>query len=320
MGDHIKKILIIRFSSIGDLVLISPVLRCIKEQLNAEIHLLVREKFRFVHEANPNIDKQIPFNENLFDAIQKLKNERYDYILDLQNNFKSLIISAFLFTPVARLNKINIRKLLAVLTKSRNILPQKHIVDRMFEASKKIGVINDGKGLEYYIPEIFIKDPPAYGILSPYIALIPGGSYGTKQIPVEIINKILQKNTRVQFVLLGDHADAQRLAELRSPNMINLCGRIHFHESAYILSRAAAVITSDTGLMHVASAFQKKIYSLWGNTIPEFGMAPYNASADSKILEVKGLWCRPCSKLGYKKCPLKHFKCMKSQDIEKINL
>jgi ADP-heptose:LPS heptosyltransferase len=66
--------------------------------------------------------------------------------------------------------------------------------------------------------------------------------------------------------------------------------------------------------MHIAAAFNKKIVSIWGNTIPEFGMGPYLPNAENKLLEIKNLSCRPCSKLGYKKCPKGHFKCMNEID------
>jgi heptosyltransferase-2 len=97
----------------------------------------------------------------------------------------------------------------------------------------------------------------------------------------------------------------------------NGCGEYSIAQSAYILKQANAVITHDTGMMHIAAAFNKKVISVWGNTIPEFGMSPYFKDR-SYVSEVSDLNCRPCSKIGYAKCPKGHFKCMEDQDIDKI--
>jgi len=99
---------------------------------------------------------------------------------------------------------------------------------------------------------------------------------------------------------------------------VNACGRFSINQSASVIQQAAWVVTSDTGMMHIASAFNKKIISVWGNTVPEFGMGPYLPAPESSILEVKGLECRPCSKLGYRQCPLGHFKCMNDIDTSAL--
>jgi heptosyltransferase-2 len=120
--------------------------------------------------------------------------------------------------------------------------------------------------------------------------------------------------------MLGDKKDAERMKNVQQKNVLNLCGKLHFHESVRIVKDAEAVITSDTGLMHAAAAFKKKIFSIWGNTIPEFGMYPYLPAEGSRMLEVKGLSCRPCSKLGFSRCPRGHFRCMKDQNVGEITL
>ncbi|RTQ44044.1 glycosyl transferase, partial [Hymenobacter gummosus] len=69
-----------------------------------------------------------------------------------------------------------------------------------------------------------------------------------------------------------------------------------------------------TGQMHIAAAFRKEIISVWGNTVPEFGMYPFRT--EFRALEVEGLGCRPCSKIGYEKCPQGHFRCMRDIRID----
>lgn len=312
------KILVIRFSSIGDLILISPVLRCLYQQMKAEIHLLVKEKFLFIHECSPYVSRQITLRKGIRQNVEIIKSENYDAIVDLQNNRTSRILTIFSGKPTYRLNKMNIRKFLTVLTKQKFFLPKIHVVDRMFQTIQPLGCRNDGKGLEYFIPEEWKKKADSIKLPDEYVALVSGGSYGTKQIPLSVLEKIVTRNPDKNFVFLGDGSDYEQTKNIRHPNVINLCGKLHFHESVRIVEKSSCVITSDTGLMHAAAACKKKIFSLWGNTIPEFGMYPYMAADGSRCLEVKGLWCRPCSKLGFSKCPAGHFHCMKRQDVDSI--
>ena len=119
------------------------------------------------------------------------------------------------------------------------------------------------------------------------------------------------------IVLLGGPEDASRaeeIVEAVGAKVFNACGKFKLDESASLVEQASWIITHDTGLMHIAAAFNKQIYSVWGNTIPQFGMYPYMTASNSKIIEVQGLGCRPCSKIGYDKCPKGHFKCMQEID------
>jgi len=124
-------------------------------------------------------------------------------------------------------------------------------------------------------------------------------------------------------VLLGGKAEIEETNELLAQskfahlNLINAVGVLNLHESAEVLRLSEKVIAHDTGLMHIAAAFKKPIVCIWGNTVPELGMYPYLTQHIN--LEVKGLSCRPCSKIGFKTCPKGHFKCMMLQNFEAIN-
>ena len=135
----------------------------------------------------------------------------------------------------------------------------------------------------------------------------------TKRLPVKKIISICKKISQ-PIVLLGGKQDISReyrIANAVGDKVFNACGKYSLNESAAFVKHAAKIITHcDTGLMHIAAAFKKEIISVWGNTIPEFGMSPYLSDPNSKIVQVKNLSCRPCSKLGFEKCPKGHFKCM----------
>jgi ADP-heptose:LPS heptosyltransferase len=307
------KILIIRFSSIGDIVLTTPVIRCCKQQLkNAEIHFVTKSSFRPVLEHNPYIDKLFTFTRDISEVIPQLKKENYDLVVDLHNNLRSARLKLALGRKNTSFKKLNLKKWLAVNLKSKTALPDVHIVQRYLETVSSVGVKDDGKGLDYFIGE---KDKVDVAAIDPsltngFVALVVGGSYYTKKIPNAKHIEICAAS-KLPVVLLGgkeDAADGEKVS-FQNKHVFNACGKFSINQSASILQQSTSVITSDTGLMHIASAFGKKIFSLWGNTIPEFGMYPYKPGEGSKILEVD-LKCRPCSKLGYHKCPKGHFKCM----------
>ena len=124
-------------------------------------------------------------------------------------------------------------------------------------------------------------------------------------------------------MLLGGPEDKNAGAEIAAKigeQVFNACGKFNLNQSASLVEQADKVLSNDTGLMHIAAAFNKPILSFWGNTIPEFGMYPYMPQKPqlSTLMQVEGLRCRPCSKLGFKKCPKKHFYCMELMDVDKV--
>lgn len=308
------KILVIRFSSIGDIVLTSPIVRCIKQQMpQAEVHYLTKKAFLPVAQAMGHIDKIYSIESEIKEVLEDLKSEGYDFIVDLHHNIRTMQVKSALKKKSAAFPKLNIEKWLMV-NLHINRLPNVHIVDRYFETVKSLGIKNDEKGLEYHIPneeEISINTLPA-SHHNGYIGFVIGANHYTKQLPV---GKIISLCTQIDMpiVLLGgkkDEEKAKQIAEALGDKIYNACGKYSIHGSASLVRQAQKIITHDTGLMHIAAAFKKDIISVWGNTVPEFGMYPYMPGGNSHIVEVKGLSCRPCSKIGYKACPKKHFKCM----------
>lgn len=317
-----RKILIIRFSSIGDIVLTSPVVRCLSRQLeNVEIHYLTKEVFAPILLVNPNISRVFTIRKMVSEVLPDLRKQKYDHIIDLHNNLRSWQVIFGLRRPFSRFGKLNLRKWLLVTFKAK-VMPDVHIVDRYMKAASFLGINNDSAGLEFYIPqnqEININKLPE-PFNRGYIGLVTGGRHFTKIIPVEKAVDICQR-LKLPVVLLGGPEDRERaeaIAAAKGVIALNACGKYSLMKSASLVKRAKAIITSDTGLMHIAAAFHKPIVSVWGNTVPELGMYPYlpgNGENAQLMAEVKGLSCRPCSKIGYAKCPKGHFKCMMDQDV-----
>ena len=319
------KALIIRFSSIGDIVLTSPIMRCLHKQLkgDVEIHYLTKKKYAALLQANPYIHKLHFLEDKLKDVYGPLKNEQFDYVIDLHNNLRSARVKHTLKKLSFTVDKINVRKWLITQFKI-NRLPDLHLVDRYFNCVKALGLSNDGLGLDCFIPptdEADVSELPT-PFSKGYIAFAIGGTYTTKKLPQ---NKIVDLCRRIErpVILLGgqkDKATGARIGSLCGQHVYNACGSFSLMQSASIISKADKVITHDTGMMHIASAFGKNIIVIWGNTIPAFGMYPYlrHGEGSAKSFEVKELRCRPCSKLGYDKCPKKHFYCMQLQDTDMI--
>lgn len=316
------KYLIVRFSSIGDIVLTTPVIRCLKQQVKeAEIHFLVKQQFFPVVKANPYIDKIHQLDNNFSKLIEVLKKENYDYVIDLHHNLRSFRLKKQLRVISFSFDKLNLKKWLLVNFKI-NKLPHIHIVDRYLNTIRLFDAANDQNGLDYFIPEdeeIQLSDLPAE-FRKGYIAVVIGAKHITKQVPDKKLIKLCN-HVSYPVILMGGKEDFNKAESVRinvTKNVINVCGKYSINQSASLIRQSQFVITPDTGLMHIAAAFGKRIISIWGNTIPGFGMSPYMAHDDSKIFEVKNLSCRPCTKIGYKKCPKKHFKCMNDIDYDTV--
>ncbi len=315
------KFLIIRFSSIGDIVLTSPVIRCLKQQVDgAEISFLTKEQFVPLLKANPYIDRIYVYKDPV-GTIRMLKKEEFHYVIDLQNNLRSAWIKSRLAAIPFSFKKLNFEKWLFVNFK-KNIMPNIHVVDRYIDTLSLFDVINDGKGLDFFIPpedEVSISDLPQ-PFHNGYILFAIGGIHTTKRLPAEKICNIC-RDLNLPVILSGNRNDAltgETVAASCGKLILNTCGKYNINQSASLVRQADVVITHDSGLMHVAAAFKKKVISVWGNTVPDFGMYPYHPHLDSAVFEVGGLKCRPCSKLGYRKCPKKHFRCMNDQDTGEI--
>lgn len=325
------KILIIRFSSIGDIVLTSPVIRCIKKQIpSAEIHFLTKSSYGQIIHHNPYITAKHLLQDDFNKTLTALKKENFDFIIDLHHNFRSWKVRMVLGKPSKAFNKINLEKWLYVNFRF-NMMPLAHIVERYLETVKALGVNNDGEGLDYFISpadEIRIEQLPLTH-LHGFIVIAIGAQHVTKKLPVEKLKRLIPMLS-YPIILLGGKEDAEAGEAVRAMDplkVFNSCGKFTINQSASIIRLSKAVITNDTGMMHIAAAYKKKIISVWGNTVPQFGMSPYFGSRSisgayqngiSEIVEVQNLHCRPCSKLGYQKCPLGHFKCMNNIDEKKI--
>ncbi|MCK5700331.1 MAG: glycosyltransferase family 9 protein [Cyclobacteriaceae bacterium] len=329
MQRELKKILIIRFSSIGDIAWTTPVVRCIKQQIQGvELHYCTKIKYKSMLEANPYIDKLHYLEDSLGSLIQELKKEKFDFILDLHRNIRTSMIKFRLGVASKAYDKLRIKRFLYTNFQI-NFMPNCHVVDRYFDAASPLGIKNDGQGLDYFIPhkdEVELEWLPE-SHQKGYVAYVIGATGWTKILPfikmVELCDRINKP-----IILVGGKEDFEAgdklekffdvnpenrgieegLKKLGKKTVIfNACGKFNLSQSASLVKQADVVFGHDTGLTHIAAAFKKIIFSIWGGTVPNNF---YSYGTKFFLLENTKLKCRPCSKSGRSSCPKGHFKCM----------
>ena len=315
------KILLIRFSSIGDIVLCSPAIRCLKASFpQTELHFLTKKKFRSLLEFNPALNKIHNLDGSLSRLCNELKNEKYDLVIDFHGSLRSRWLCLLLGRPVLRLEKGNFAKWLLV---TFGIRPKetRHVADRYLDTLLPLGVTSDGKGLDYFAcncEEPDWNELPAFISREKFTILSVGGTHFTKRMPAEKWISLISQLPGA-IVIAGGKEDVatastlEKAAASAGKQVFNACGQFSIGGSAWLISKAALVISHDTGLMHIAAAFRRPVVCIWGNTVPEFGFYPWKT--ESYQLEVMDLSCRPCTRIGKAACPKGHFACMNRQDL-----
>lgn len=293
-------------------------MRCVKNKYpECEIHFLTKKSFSSVVASNPNISKVWTIEKEVAEIAEELKNESFDYVVDLHKNIRSKQVKAKVGSLSGTFSKLNYQKWLLTQFKVDK-MPDVHIVDRYFEAVKSIDVVNDNQGLDFFIqPENEVDHQ------GDFVAIVVGTAHETKAMTVSKMDEIVERIS-IPIKLIGGPADADKAERVVAMNddreIENCCGKYNIEQSASLLKQAKVVITPDTGMMHISAAFNKPIISVWGNTTPSFGMYPYMPKNKELVhlVEVENLKCRPCSKIGYSQCPKKHFNCIENIDSNEI--
>ena len=308
-----KKVLIIRLSSLGDILLTTPFIRAIKIQCpNIKIDMLIKAEYADVIKLNPYIDKKLFFkkdNKVNNDLITQLGNNGYDLIIDLQNNLRSKKITSKIKSNSVRFSKNSWNKFLLVKFKINKLIDASQIPVRYAQALP--GFQLDGKGVDLVTdknPSDELKQKENL------IGFCPGAKHFTKRWPKEYFIKLGKKLTQTGYtiVLFGGKIDKEicSLIAKEIPGSIDLSNTDDILQTTADMKLCKAVVCNDSGLMHTASAVEIKVAAIFGSTVKEFGFTPYNCS--NLILENNSLTCRPCSHIGRNSCPKKHFECMQS--------
>lgn len=315
--EQINRILIIRLSSLGDILLTTPLIRTIKKKYpHIRIDYLLKAEYSELIKNNPHINQIHLYKKEEFKNInQSLAAQNYNLIIDLHNNFRSRKITAILKIKTLRFKKYSLRKFLLVKTKI-NLMKNLPSIPERYAAT--LGLELDNDGIELH------SDKNPSNILSELkniVGICPGAKHFTKRYPVEyqihLCKLLVQSNFNV--VLFGGKIDESICREISSkvPQVINLQNDDDILQTVSDMRLCDIIICNDSGLMHVASSLNKKLFTIFGSTVKEFGFMPYNCDK-SVIVENKNLSCRPCSHIGRASCPKSHFKCMNDLKPENI--
>ena len=316
------KILIIRLSSIGDIVLATPLVRCLRTAVpSVQIDFLVKKKYSEILSANPYISNLIFFENNIFETAKRIKKEKYDFILDIHNNFRTFLLTLFSGAKILRYKNYMFRRFFLAefglnFYKERERIP---VFQRYLKTAEPLGILYDNKGLDFFIDKN-AENKFEQVRINQCIGICPVAVWKTKrwlkQNFVDLAKKILDKQD-CEILIFGGKNDFDYCENIKiqiGPKAKNLCG-LSLKETAVALRKCKQLLTNDTGLMHIAEALKIPTISIFGPTVEEFGFYPQ--SEKSKIIS-KNYFCKPCSTKGSSKCPVGDFRCMTEISVEEV--
>jgi heptosyltransferase-2 len=304
-----NKILIIRLSSLGDIILTFPLLKKLRQKYpDSKIHFLTKSRFAELVSLNPNVDRIIQMDDSLKNTRKEVKKENYDLIIDIHKNFRSIFLSSFNAKKVLRYSKENFKKFLLVKLKI-NLFKEVIPVYKKYLLTLKT-LLSSDTDYQFTISDLKFVKKRIYE--EKYVVVAPASRHFTKTYPAEKFIEFINKNSKERFVLVGDDTEGENNIcsdiESKCENVINKCGKLNMTELANIIYNSEYVICNDSAILHLSEALGKRVVAIFGSTVKEFGFFPQ--LKESKVLEVKGLKCRPCTHIGRDSCPEGHFKCM----------
>ncbi|MFQ6618128.1 MAG: lipopolysaccharide heptosyltransferase II [Fidelibacterota bacterium] len=323
-----KNVLFIRFSAMGDIILSTPVIRAVRKKYpGARIHFLVKREYEDLLKFNSYLDKLL-----LFDAGKEVKDllryrkliraGNYDLILDLHNSLRSRLITAFIRGPdIRRIDKRVLKRFLLIKFKVKLFREMLSVTDRYFETVEDLGIGDDGEGLDLFLPpQLHSSKIGISGKLR--ICIHPGAGFYTKRwMPyryAQLADRCMDELGAI-VILIGSNNDVyigRQIEDYMKNSPINLMGSSSILETAAVINQCQLHVCSDSGTMHVATALKKKVVAIFGPTTEELGFFPYYT--EYRVIQKKGLKCRPCTHTGSDSCPEGHFKCMKQIEVSEV--
>jgi heptosyltransferase-2 len=326
MPSTLHNILLIRLSSIGDVILTTPMLRVLRARFpDLRLHYAVRREFSDLLRRSPHIDRLITVDtaqgSNGLRALNlQLTGERYDAVFDLQNNFRSRLLRNGLSRNIHVVDKHQWRRLLLLKTGINLFGRITPVPERYIETAMRYDVLPDTRGPELQLDEE-LRGTARLKLRAagwrddrPLVGLCPGARHFTKRWPAErftaLAALLLERGFDIAVFGADDETEAaEALQSLHPTRVHNCCGRLTLMENAAAMEHCSTVFANDSGLMHMATAVGVPVVAVFGSTVREFGFSPYHAA--SAVVETEGLACRPCTHIGRARCPKKHLACLR---------
>ncbi len=307
-----KKILIIRFSSFGDVILIHPVIKKLYKS-GYDVDLLTKKRYAELFHYNPYVKSLFVLEDykSLFQLGKKIKQQNYFKILDLHKNLRTSLLKMFFFKDVLTYKKYRFKRFLLIYFKI-NLLKNNFVIKNYLEPLKKLNILLSERDCNY---KIFFRESKKIKAFRKknFIVISPFAKYYTKNwVYYQDLIKILRK--KINIIIIGEKKHYNRAEKWKHKNVFNLCGKLNFNDIVYLINLSRLLITNDSGIMHLGAGTKIPLISIFGSTTGGFGFIPLRRKCI--ILENKNLHCRPCHYHGKNACPKVHFKCMKDISVE----
>jgi lipopolysaccharide heptosyltransferase II len=340
MERTLNKTLIIRLSSIGDIVLASPLIRGIRKRFpKAQVDFLVKTEYADLVRYNPHLRYVIEFDSlgglaELRALKGKIRREEYDAIIDIQGNFRSSFLRSRLSSAVLKVDKRRVARFLLVNFKWNIYRSAPAVPVRYLETVRSLEIQDDGAGLELFVPEetsVRMWDRLSKAGIDGegyVVGLCPGAKHATKRWLREYFEQLavtLVKEDNAKLLLFGGKEDREVCASIgrrmvqetgKRSDILDYGGTLSLLEIASALDACSTIVANDSGLLHLAAARKRRVVAIFGPTVREFGFYPFGT--ESKVVERQGLYCRPCTHIGAQVCPEGHFRCMKEITVEEV--
>ena len=317
----IPNVLAVRFSSIGDILLTTPLLRAIRRSHpGARVTVLTKREYVPLLSHNPHVNLVLglPANRSLLSLASELRADRYTHLLDLHDNLRSRALRLLVPGSWRTYPKHRLARAWLIRAKRNRYRDRRPVAERYFSAAGDLGAKPDGCPPDFFLgPEageqifewlgtVGLQDEPNI------VALGPGAAHATKRWPLEHWQGLVARNLKggAAVVIVGGPGDADlgaALAEKSGGRVASAAGIFGLQGTGALLQRARVLVSGDTGVMHMATAVGTPVVGLFGPTVEAFGFFPYTRQAS--VLELP-LPCRPCTAQGSSRCPLGHHRCM----------
>jgi heptosyltransferase-2 len=324
-------------SSIGDVILTSPLIRQLHENFpKTQIDFLIRTEYADLVKYNPYLSNILQFDVNTgYKGLRELKyfvkKQGYDIVIDLHRNFRSFILRRF--SPKPTILKINKNRIIRLLRVKFNINLYKRFHDKNISIAEKylkvasnLMPIKNDLRLELFLPQkVADKSKQLWRRLESegfHVIIAPGARHFTKRWPPELYSELILKINQTfgwRTLLVGSKDETSLIQDVQKKTgeaSEFSAGYFSLLETAALIKSAPLFISNDSGLMHIAAAFETPQIAIFGSTTQELGFFPINPNAS--VVENKNLNCRPCTHIGRKSCPKKHFKCMVEITPQKV--
>lgn len=322
-------ILLVRFSAIGDILLLTPLVRALRRRHpDARITVVTRAAFAPLLAHNPHLTSVIGWDPltPLAELGRRLKLLAFTHKLDLHGSLRSRALRWHAGGRWTTYPKHRVARAMLIHTRRDVYRDRRPVAERYFDAARELDVAPDGGSLEVFLSRAELEGAQAFlasrglGVTRQLIAIAPGAAHFTKRWPqhhwTALVRRLVEAGNDV--VALGGPDDlgvAEAVAAAGGDRAASAAGAFDLPGSAALLKRARALVSGDTGLMHLATAVETPVVALFGPTVEQFGFVPYHAKAT--VLQ-RELSCRPCSSHGGPACPLTHHRCM--QDLQPVDV